>query len=48
MKTFIALAMLAVSAISMTVFPAFAHHKPGYHDGLPRPQTPQVPTPHGN
>jgi len=39
---------LAVAAVAITgvVSPIQAHHKPGYHDGLPKmpkPQTPQLP-----
>ncbi len=48
MKMLIAIAMLALGAVTTmaVIGPAQAHHKPGYHDGLPKmpkPLTPQVP-----
>jgi hypothetical protein len=41
------IAALALVAVAMTgvVGQAQAHHKPGYHDGLPKPLTPQQPKP---
>lgn len=52
MKTLTAVAMLALGAITMTAVTgqAQAHHKPGYHDGLPKmpkPLAPQLPQPNG-
>jgi hypothetical protein len=55
MKMLTAIAMLALGAVTMTavIGPAQAHHKPGYHDGLPKmpkpltPQVPQLPQPNG-
>lgn len=45
MNKLTAIAILAVSAIALTAAlgPAQAHHKPGYHDSLPKPHKPQVP-----
>lgn len=45
MKTLTAMAMLAVATVAMTaaIGQAQAHHKPGYHDSLPKPHNPQVP-----
>ncbi|MBZ0208986.1 MAG: hypothetical protein K8F92_04960 [Hyphomicrobium sp.] len=45
MKTLIVLAMLGGITMTALAGQALAHHKPGYHDSLPKPQTVQLPSP---